>query len=70
MDRRKGITTKSRVFMVTAMGIMYTASGVHWSLNVYTFMREIRDPAGWAALPVPVKYRWSVITTVGLELLQ
>ena len=48
------------------MSVMYIASGIHWSVNVYTFMREIRDPVAWAALPIEDIYRWSVITAVAL----
>ncbi len=68
LHSRQGITTRSRVFMVLAMGVMYIASGIHWSVNVYTFIREIRDPVAWAALPIRIIYRWSVITTAALFL--
>lgn len=52
--------------MLLAMAIMYMASGVHWSFNLYTFMREMRDPVAWLALPNETVYRWSLVTTVAL----
>lgn len=48
------------------MVVMYVAAGIHWSVNVYTFIREIRDPTAWAALPPSTIYRWSMITSVAL----
>lgn len=52
--------------MCLAMIVMYIASGVHWSVNIYTFMREIRDPVGWATLPPGDEFGWSLITTSAL----
>lgn len=52
--------------MVTAVTVMYAASGVHWSLNTYTFLLQIRDPVAWATLPEDTVFRWSVITTTAL----
>ncbi len=52
--------------MLLAMTIMYIASGVHWSFNLYTFMREMQDPVAWLALPNETVYRWSLVTTVAL----
>lgn len=49
--------------MLGALFTMYTASGVHWGLNCYTVMKEIRDPNGWMALPPEDVYRWSLITS-------
>lgn len=52
--------------MVLAMVVMYVASGIHWSVNIYTFMLEIQNPVAWVALPIQTRYRWSVITTAAL----
>lgn len=66
MHRRRGMTKRSRVFMGSAMGIIYITSGIHWSFNIYTFIREIRNPIAWAALPPEAIYNWSLITTSAL----
>lgn len=52
--------------MLFATIVMYSATSTSWILNIYTLMREIRDPEGWAALSVYTKFRWSVITTAML----
>ncbi|KAJ7200019.1 hypothetical protein GGX14DRAFT_303471, partial [Mycena pura] len=63
---QQGINVRPRVFMLTATVTMYVASATHWGLNLYTMMREIDDPDGWAGLPIEKPWLWSVVTTIAL----
>ncbi|KAJ6450759.1 hypothetical protein C8R45DRAFT_848827 [Mycena sanguinolenta] len=63
---QQGINVRPRFFMLTATVTMYVASAIHWGLNLYTMMREISDPDGWAVLPIGKSWLWSVVTTIAL----
>ncbi|KAF9059626.1 hypothetical protein BDP27DRAFT_1431081 [Rhodocollybia butyracea] len=61
-----GMKFGPRLFLLSATLFMYIASATHWSLNLYTLMRELQDPQAWTALPSQQIYLWSLVTTVAL----